>query len=129
MLTFVYSFGHAGYCKQKALQRNITFFPAIVRFDVGYDVELSGVKRSIDFSPVPQELFDHQKMIIRGESLDEGKKITFFVRGVDAVESFAQDNVTVMVDLSPPVVENLWITKGDILNLSVHNVLELSEIT
>ena len=48
---------------------------------------------------------------------------------MDAVESFAQDNITTMVDMSPPVVENLWITKGDLLNLSVHNVLELNELS
>lgn len=68
-------------------------------------------------------------MIIRNESLDDGKRFTFYIRGVDAVESYAEDNVTVMVDLTPPVIENLWITKGDILNLSVHDVLELNKMT
>jgi len=104
-------------------------FPGIVRFDIAYEVELAGVTQYTDFSPVPQELFDHEKMILTSETLDEGKKIKFSVRGVDAVESYAQDTMIVMVDLSPPVVENLWITKGDILNLSVHNVQELYELT
>lgn len=104
------------------------YYTGIVRFDFGYEVELNGIKTYTSFFPVPQELFDHEKMIVKNETLDEGKKITFFIRGVDAVESFAQDNVTVMVDLSPPVVENLWLTKGNILNLSVHNVLELNKL-
>lgn len=100
-----------------------------MRFDIGYDVELNGVTRRVDFFPVPDELFDHEKMIIRNESLEDGKRFTFYIRGVDAVESYAQDNVTVMVDLTPPVIDNLWITKGNILNLSVHNVLELNKMT
>ena len=104
-------------------------FLGIVRFDIAYEVELAGVIQRTDFSPVPQELFDYEKMIITSETLVDGKKITFYVRGVDAVERFAQDNITIMVDMSPPVVENLWITKGDILNLSVHNVLELNELS
>lgn len=45
------------------------------------------------------------------------------------MEEFAEDNVTIMIDLSPPVINNLWLTKGAILNISVHSVLELQNLT
>lgn len=108
---------------------NVNIIPGIVRFDIAYEIELDGDTRYVDFFPVPTDLFDFEKMIIRNEPFDDGKRLTFRIRGVDAVESFAEDNVTVIIDLSPPVVENLWITKGDMLNVSVHNLLELQEMT
>lgn len=101
----------------------------IVRFDIAYQVELDTFTRFVDFFTVPNDLFDHERMSLQNESLDDGKRLTFYIRGVDAVESYAQDNVTVTVDLSPPVIENVWITKGEILNLSVHDVLELNKMT
>lgn len=60
---------------------------------------------------------------------NDGKDVTFFIRGYDIMGSFIEDNVTIWIDKSSPVVENLWLTRGDFVNISVHNVTQLEELT
>lgn len=68
-------------------------------------------------------------MIYNDVDFEDGKRLTYFIRGVDAVGEYAEDNVTAMIDLSPPVIQNLWLTKGALVNISVHSVLELMDLT
>lgn len=109
---------------------NISTFSGIVRFDIAYRVEMNAhFTNYFDYTQIPDEYFHSQKMIYADEELIDGKKITYTIRGVDAVDEYAEDNVTVMVDLSPPIIQNLWLTKGDLVNISVHSVLELEDLT
>ncbi|XP_053401015.1 uncharacterized protein LOC128557569 [Mercenaria mercenaria] len=101
----------------------------IVRFDIARMVELNGDVRYTDFERVTGESFSLQTMTYNNLEFIDGKKLTYFIRGTDAVGEFAEDNVTVMIDLSPPIIQNLWLTKGDWVNISVHSVLELTELT
>ncbi|XP_053400999.1 uncharacterized protein LOC128557566 [Mercenaria mercenaria] len=101
----------------------------IVRFDIARMVELNGDIRYTDFERVTEEYFSLQTMIYNNEEFIDGKKLTYFIRGFDAVGAYAEDNVTVMIDLSPPIIQNLLLTKGDLVNISVHSVLELTELT
>ena len=105
------------------------FYSGIIRFETAYTVELHNISKYNDFTPIPDEYFHGQKMIYTNEKFIDGKRLTYFVRGYDAIGEFAEDNVTVMIDLSPPVIQNLWLTKGNLLNISVHSVLELNELT
>ncbi|XP_060572684.1 uncharacterized protein LOC132730723, partial [Ruditapes philippinarum] len=100
----------------------------IVRFDIARIVEVDGKTDYISFEPVPDDFFKLEKMVYTDEEFVDGKKLTYFIRGIDAVGEFAEDNVTVMIDLSPPVIQNLWLTKGDWANISVHSVLELNKL-
>ncbi|KAL3841827.1 hypothetical protein ACJMK2_019926 [Sinanodonta woodiana] len=63
------------------------------------------------------------------ESLEDGERINVWVRAYDAVRAYVEDFVYATADSSPPVIRNLWLTKGDFLNVSVHNVLELNQMT
>ncbi|XP_060580924.1 uncharacterized protein LOC132737608 [Ruditapes philippinarum] len=100
----------------------------IVRFDIARNVELDGNTDFIDFDQVPEVFFKSENMVYTDEEFVDGKKLMYFIRGIDAVGEFAEDNVTVMIDLSPPVIQNLWLTKGDWVNISVHSVLELNKL-
>lgn len=67
--------------------------------------------------------------MIINEDLEDGKQLTFLIRGYDVMQNYGEDNATVTIDLSPPEISNLWLTKGDMLNISVHSIEELNEIT
>ncbi|XP_053390115.1 uncharacterized protein LOC123523221, partial [Mercenaria mercenaria] len=100
----------------------------IVRFEIAFLVEINKQLTYTSFVPVPDEYFHSQKMIYGNEKLIDGKKLTYTIRAFDIVDEFAEDNVTVMIDLSPPVIQNLWLTKGTFENISVHSVLELTDL-
>ena len=55
-------------------------------------------------------------------------KLDIQIRASDITDTFADDFVTVKTDLSPPIIENLWLTRGDRLNISVHNVEDLTNL-
>ncbi|XP_060604506.1 uncharacterized protein LOC132757271 [Ruditapes philippinarum] len=101
----------------------------VIRFEIAHLTEFQNSSTFSGFQRVPDEYFHSQKMIYTNEELIDGKKLTYRIRGYDAVGEYAEDNVTVMIDLSPPVIQNLWLTKGDLVNISVHSVLELKELT
>ena len=62
-------------------------------------------------------------------TLSDGDTVRFWVRAYDVRSEFLEENVTVHIDTSKPVIQNLWLTKGDRLNVSVHHVEELKEMT
>ncbi|XP_046562882.1 uncharacterized protein LOC124271765 [Haliotis rubra] len=62
-------------------------------------------------------------------SLVDGDTVRFWVRAYDIKREFLEERVTVHIDTSPPVLENLWLTRGDRLNISVHSAEEFSEMT
>ena len=59
----------------------------------------------------------------------DGDTLTFWVRAYDLRDKYLEESVTVHVDSSPPFINNLWLTKGDIQNVSVHGVEALNEMT
>jgi hypothetical protein len=107
----------------------INIVAGIIRFEIAFLTEFQNNSKFNAFQRVPDDYFHSQKMIYKNEKFIDGKKLTYRIRGYDIVEEFAEDNVTVMIDLSPPVIRNLWLTKGDLVNISIHSVLELKELT
>ena len=59
----------------------------------------------------------------------DGDTLTFWVRAYDFRDEYLEESVTVHVDSSPPVINNLWLTKGDLQNISVHGLEALNEMT
>ncbi|XP_053398947.1 uncharacterized protein LOC128556937 [Mercenaria mercenaria] len=108
---------------------NMFNIEGIVRVDIARKVELNGDTKNFNFERVIEEYFRHEKMVYNNEEFIDGKKLTYFIRAVDAVGEYAEDNVTAMIDMSPPIITNVWLTKGDLINISVHSVLELKELT
>lgn len=82
-----------------------------------------------DFVVVPDQYFHEERTLYTAIDHSDGKQITFFIRGYDVMGSSAEDNVTIWIDKSPPIIENVWLTRGDNLNISVHNVIGLEELT
>lgn len=131
-MDFIYSKENStsiNYLKYSAVVLYFVFvYTGTVRVDIGYLTELNNESLFTNFTSASLEEFDKQRRIFTEELVD-GKRITYVVRGVDCMEEYAEENVTVMIDLSPPVINNLWLTKGDVLNISVHSVVELHNLT
>lgn len=55
-------------------------------------------------------------------------KLEIQVRASDIVGAYADDFTEVKVDMSPPIIEDLWLTVGNRLNISIHNVADLTKL-
>lgn len=100
----------------------------IVKFEVGYNVSYTGSSEFRDFVRVPGEYFHQEKMYI-SEPLLDGMQLQFHIRAFDIMDKYLDDFVNVKFDVSPPTIKDLWLTKGDRVNITVHNLQELNEIT
>ncbi|XP_071082513.1 uncharacterized protein [Haliotis cracherodii] len=102
----------------------------IVEYRAAFLIDHSGGS-SILFPPPDadfqgQGLTQHQTV---KPVLVDGDTVRFWVRAYDIRRELLEESVTVHVDTSPPVIENLWLTRGDRLNISVHRVEEFNEMT
>lgn len=105
------------------------FISGIVKFETSF-TEIYGNNITLsDFVVIPDQYFYEERTLYTEIDHSDGKQITFYIRGYDVMGSSAEDNVTIWFDKSPPLIENLWLTRGDNLNISVHNVTGLDELT
>jgi hypothetical protein len=59
----------------------------------------------------------------------DGDKLDISVRAIDIFNKTLDDTVTVYRDATPPGIENLWLTRGDRVNISVHSLEDFSKMT
>ncbi|CAH1249044.1 SCARF2 [Branchiostoma lanceolatum] len=58
----------------------------------------------------------------------DGDTVKIWVKAKDIMNNEITDSVTVHIDSSAPVIENLWLASGDETNIVVHNAVELYEM-
>ncbi|XP_046345841.2 uncharacterized protein LOC124126446 [Haliotis rufescens] len=103
---------------------------AIVDYRVSFQVDHAGGNtipehlNDSDFS----SLYLNQSHTI-SPILVDGDSLRYWIRAYDVREEYLEETVTVHIDTSPPIIENLWLTRGDRLNVSVHKIEELSTMT
>ena len=59
----------------------------------------------------------------------DGDRADITVRAVDIFDKTMNDTVTVYRDATAPIIENLWLTRGDRLNISVHSLEDFAKMT
>lgn len=59
----------------------------------------------------------------------DGDRADITIRAVDIFDKTLDETVTIYKDATPPVIENLWLTRGDRLNISVHSMDDFAEMT
>lgn len=59
----------------------------------------------------------------------DGDRADITIRAVDIFDKTLDETVTIYKDATPPVIKNLWLTRGDRLNISVHSVEDFAEMT
>ncbi|XP_041351012.1 uncharacterized protein LOC121369995 [Gigantopelta aegis] len=109
---------------------NITNKQGIVKFTTSFKIDHKGGS-TFTSTPVDEDFTDQslsETQTVR-PTLEDGDTFMFWVRAYDVRDTYFAENVTVHIDTSPPVIENLWLTKGDRLNISVHDIEEFNKLT
>lgn len=60
---------------------------------------------------------------------DDGARLDITVRAFDILDEYMDETISVYKDSSPPIIENLWLTRGERVNVSVHNVEDFTLMT
>ncbi|XP_078682372.1 uncharacterized protein LOC144916849 [Branchiostoma floridae x Branchiostoma belcheri] len=60
---------------------------------------------------------------------EDGDTVRFWVRAFDVMNNFADDYVTIHVDSSPPVIEDIFLSRGGVDTLAVHHSQDLFHMT
>lgn len=103
------------------------FYTGCVDFMVSYEVDTGSGER--DFRTLTSvDDIQKQSEELRVVWLD-GDRLDVTVRAVDIFNKTLDENVTVFRDATPPVIENLWLTKDDRLNISVHSLEDFTQMT
>ncbi|XP_046572274.1 uncharacterized protein LOC124280399 isoform X2 [Haliotis rubra] len=101
----------------------------VTRFLTSYKLDHQG--GSSITSPPADNLFTSQGLNQSQTitpSLVDGDTVRFLMRAYDIKSEFHEEHVTVHIDTSPPVMENLWLNRSGILNISIHRVEELQDV-
>ena len=97
----------------------------IVAFQVAYNVTFAQETRQYDFIEVDNI---YTESFTFAENVSDGMRMDILIRALDIFGSFADDVIKVKVDTSPLVIEQLWLTRGDRKNISVHNLEDLTKL-
>lgn len=103
----------------------ICFILGIVAFQVAYNVTFGQKTRQYDFTDVDNI---YTESFTFAENVSDGMRLDIQIRAFDIIGSSAEDVIKVKVDTSPPVIEQLWLTRGDRKNISVHNLEDLTKL-
>ncbi|XP_076117799.1 uncharacterized protein LOC143085385 [Mytilus galloprovincialis] len=59
----------------------------------------------------------------------DGDRLTSTVKAFDVLSEYNEETIVIYRDATPPLLENLWLTKGDRLNISVHSLEDFTKMT
>jgi len=98
----------------------------VVRFETKFVVLAPGITQQENFVSVKDVLSESTSLSV---NWNDGDRLDITVRAYDIFEVHAEDVVTVYKDTSQPEVENLWLSSGDLVNISVHSIEDFSQMT
>ncbi|ESO83749.1 hypothetical protein LOTGIDRAFT_168990 [Lottia gigantea] len=61
-------------------------------------------------------------------TLQDGDTVKFYIRAYDIVDFYLEEIISLYFDTSPPVVKDLWLTKGDKVDISIHEFQDLNKL-
>ena len=59
----------------------------------------------------------------------DGDRLTTTVKAIDVLGMSNQDTIVAYRDATPPIIENLWLTRGDRVNIYVHRIEDFNQMT
>ncbi|XP_076086914.1 uncharacterized protein LOC143057491 [Mytilus galloprovincialis] len=110
----------------KRTAKSVEHVKGIVRFEIVHDVYGTKLKSISTFAQVSNVYaeFDARNVI-----WDDGDQLISTIRAFDILENYRDETIITYKDSTPPVISNLWLTKGDRVNTAVHSLKELNEMT
>ncbi|KAI8510664.1 hypothetical protein Bbelb_115800 [Branchiostoma belcheri] len=85
-------------------------------------------KATTPHSPPPHVQVQLQRQS-RDVPREDGDTVRFWVRAFDVMSNFADDYVTIHVDSSPPVIEDIFLSRGGVNTSAVHHSQDLDKMT
>jgi hypothetical protein len=98
----------------------------IVRFELQYKVYGPDLKNQQYFLPTSNVLSQSEDLNIHWK---DGYRLDITVRAYDIFDGYVEDTTTVYKDTSPPSITDLWLTKGDRVNILIHSIADFTEMT
>lgn len=109
------------------IQFNVLFFlTGIVKFEIKYEIYGPYLKANQSLTQTANELNQTEYLNITWE---DGFRLDITIRAFDILNEYKDDMISVYRDVSSPVIQNLWLTKGDIVNKSVYSMEDFSKMT
>jgi len=99
----------------------------IFDFQVAFEVRTTGNAIKDSQSYTSTEDFHIEKDTVN-ITWDDGDKLQINVKAIDIFGKTNEDQVTAYRDASPPVIENLWLTKGNRKQQYVHPVATFTDL-
>lgn len=101
-------------------------FVGIVRFETQFTVLSPAITQQVNFVSTSDVRDEATSLSV---TWNDGDRLDVTVRAYDIFDIFIDDVVTVFKDTSPPKIENLWLSNGDRVNVSVHSFEDFSKMT
>ncbi|CAC5390406.1 unnamed protein product [Mytilus coruscus] len=98
----------------------------IVKFEIKYEVYGPYLKANQSLTQTANVLNQAEYLNITWE---DGYRLDITVRAFDILNEYKDDVLSVYKDVSSPVIQNLWLTKGDRVNKSVYSMEDFSKMT
>lgn len=98
----------------------------IVRFETQFFVRSLTITQQQEFKETDNVLDESTTLLV---TWNDGDRLDITVRAFDILDVYDDDSVSVFKDSSPPTVENLWLSNGDRVNVSVHSAENFSKMT
>lgn len=98
----------------------------IVKFKLQYKVYGSDLKDQLYFLSTSNVLSQSEDLNIHWK---DGYRLDITVRAYDIFDGYVEDTTTVYKDTSPPSIKDLWLTKDDRVNISIHSIEDFTEMT
>lgn len=98
----------------------------IVRFETQFTVLSPAITQHVNFVSTSDVMDEATSLSV---TWNDGDKLDVTVRAYDIFDIFIDDAVTVYKDTSSPEIENLWLSNGYRVNVSVHSFEDFSKMT
>lgn len=85
-------------------------------------------KDSQSFTALPSEKLTDQSTSLTLNWAD-GDRLNFTIQAYDILGVYAEETLNIYRDASPAIIEDLWLTRGDRLNVSVHRLEDFNKMT
>ncbi|ESO94429.1 hypothetical protein LOTGIDRAFT_175429, partial [Lottia gigantea] len=108
--------------------KHIDNVQGIVRYETYYGIDDHG---GSTIQPIDTDFTTTgtlKQSITISPTLQDGDTVKIFIRAYDIVDFYLEESTTVYFDMSPPVIKDLWLTKGDDLNIAVHEFHDFDKL-
>jgi hypothetical protein len=102
------------------------YISAVIDFQVSYEVHDPSLKDSRPLTSVA-DIYDQHDILTLNWA--DGDRLTTTIKALDVLGESNQDTIVVYRDATPPIIQNLWLTRDDRLNISVHRIEDFTEMT